>query len=66
MAVIADGTAYNYGSIHGGGAIRWTAPELIAPEEFNLPNRRPTFQSDIFSWGMVAIEVCRVTLYDCD
>lgn len=64
MAVIADGTAYNYASIHGGGATRWRAPELIAPEEFKMPNGRPTFQSDIFSWAMVAIEVCRMAFYD--
>ncbi|TCD67327.1 hypothetical protein EIP91_000248 [Steccherinum ochraceum] len=57
MSVTADGTPYNYGSVHGGGAVRWTAPELIEPEEFGLPNRRPTFQSDVYSFACVCIEL---------
>ncbi|TCD69152.1 hypothetical protein EIP91_008629 [Steccherinum ochraceum] len=57
MAVIADATAYQYGSIHGGGAVRWTAPELIEPEEFGMHARRPTFASDIYSLACVCIEL---------
>lgn len=64
MSVTSDGTPYQYGSIHGGGAIRWTAPELIDAEEFRLTSRRPTFQSDVYSFGCVGYEVrrffCRV------
>ncbi|THH32511.1 hypothetical protein EUX98_g1655 [Antrodiella citrinella] len=57
MSLIAEGTGYNYGSIHGGGAIRWQAPELIDPEAFGLEGTRPTSQSDVFSIACTAIEV---------
>lgn len=57
MSVIADATPYNYGSIHGGGAIRWTAPELIAPEDFGSDTRRPTCSSDVYSFACVCVEV---------
>ena len=56
-SLLADATGYNYGSIHGGGALRWTAPELIDPEEFGLETRRPTYSSDVYSFGCVCIEV---------
>ncbi|KAH8091683.1 kinase-like domain-containing protein [Cristinia sonorae] len=57
MALISEGTGYNYGSIHGGGATRWTAPELIDPEAFGLESTRPTFPSDIYSFAMTAVEL---------
>ncbi|THH32447.1 hypothetical protein EUX98_g1713 [Antrodiella citrinella] len=57
MSLIAEGTAYNYASMHGGGALRWQAPELIDPEEFNLETSRPTTQSDVFSIACTAIEL---------
>ncbi|TCD69532.1 hypothetical protein EIP91_007155 [Steccherinum ochraceum] len=57
MALLADATAYNYASVHGGGATRWTAPELIDPEEFNLLTRRPTYQSDVYAFGCTCIEL---------
>ncbi|TCD66580.1 hypothetical protein EIP91_001137 [Steccherinum ochraceum] len=57
MSVAADGTPYNYGSTHGGGAVRWTAPELIEPEEFGFPNRRPTVQSDVYSFACICVEL---------
>ncbi|KAH8101096.1 kinase-like domain-containing protein [Cristinia sonorae] len=57
MSVISDATSYNYGSIHGGGASRWCAPELFEPEEFGLTSRRPITQSDIYAFACVAIEL---------
>lgn len=57
MSLIAEGTAYNYGSHHGGGATRWSAPELFDPEAFGLESSRPTFQSDIYAFACVCIEV---------
>ena len=57
MAIMADSTPRNYASIHGGGAVHWTAPELISPEDFNLSSRRPTTKSDIYSFACVCIEV---------
>jgi len=57
LSLVAEGTGYNYGSVHGGGAIRWTAPELIDPEEFDLMDSRPTFKSDVFSFAMTCIEL---------
>lgn len=58
MALIGDATSYNYGSIHGGGAIHFTAPELIDPEELGFTSRRPTYASDIYSFACTCIEVC--------
>ena len=58
LSLIAEASAYNYGSVHGGGAIRYQAPELIDPEEFGLESSRPTPASDIFSFACTAIEVC--------
>ena len=57
MSLISEGTGYNYGSTHGGGAVRWTAPELIDPEEFELETTRATFFSDVYAFAMTAIEV---------
>ena len=57
MALIAEATAYNYASVHGGGAVRWTAPEVINPGEFGLLTSRPTYASDVYSFACVCIEV---------
>ncbi|THH29171.1 hypothetical protein EUX98_g5016 [Antrodiella citrinella] len=57
MSLIAEATGYNYGSIHGGGAIRWQAPELIDPDEFGLTGTRPTTQSDVFLVACTAVEL---------
>ena len=58
LSLLAEGTPYNYGSVHGGGAIRWSAPELFEPEEFGLDNARPTPRSDVYAFACVCIEVC--------
>ncbi|KAH8082793.1 kinase-like domain-containing protein [Cristinia sonorae] len=57
MALIAEATSYQYGSIHGGGAIRWQAPELLDPDEFGLTSTRPTFASDTYSFAFTSIEL---------
>ena len=57
MSVFAEGTPYHNDSVHGGGATRWKAPELMDAEEFGLEDRRPTSRSDIYSFGCVCIEV---------
>ncbi|TCD71936.1 hypothetical protein EIP91_000068 [Steccherinum ochraceum] len=56
MAVIAEATSYQYASNHGGGALRWTAPELIDPEQLGLKSSRPTFASDIYSFACTCVE----------
>ncbi|THH26666.1 hypothetical protein EUX98_g7522 [Antrodiella citrinella] len=56
MSLLTEATAYNYSSVHGGGALRWSAPELIDPEEFGLKSSRPTPASDVFSFACTAIE----------
>ncbi|KAJ7145907.1 kinase-like domain-containing protein [Mycena epipterygia] len=38
-----------------GGSVRWMAPELIAPEEFNVSFRR-TSCSDIYAFGCLCVE----------
>ncbi|THH31064.1 hypothetical protein EUX98_g3127 [Antrodiella citrinella] len=57
MALVAESTPYAYNSRHGGGALHWNAPELSDPEHFGLETRRPTFQSDVFSFACVCVEV---------
>lgn len=57
MSLLADATAYNYASHHGGGAIAWTAPELLDPDIYGLKTRRTTFASDIYAFGCICIEV---------
>lgn len=34
------------------------SPELLDPEKFNVPDPRPTKESDCFALGMVIYEVC--------
>ena len=57
MSLVGSATAFNYGSMHGGGKQRWLAPELIEPSAFDLENKRPSRASDIFSFGCTCIEV---------
>ena len=57
LSLLSEGTAYNYGSQHGGGATRFSAPELFDPEEFGLESSRPTFQSDVYAFACVCVEV---------
>ncbi|TCD69559.1 hypothetical protein EIP91_007183 [Steccherinum ochraceum] len=57
MALIGEATSYNYASVHGGGATRWQAPEVIDPEEFGLTSSRPTYASDVYSLGIVCVEL---------
>lgn len=40
-----------------GGAFGWMAPELIDPEFFGFENDRPTFESDVYSFACVCVEV---------
>jgi serine/threonine protein kinase len=39
------------------GTARWTAPELLNPDEFGLENSNPSISSDIYALGMVMLEV---------
>ncbi|KAH8103148.1 caspase domain-containing protein [Cristinia sonorae] len=57
MALIAEATPNNYGSGHGGGAVRWTAPELLEPDMFGLTSARPTYASDVYSFAVLCNEL---------
>jgi len=41
----------------GGGTARWMGPELFDPDQFGLPDSRPTKESDCYALGMVIYEV---------
>ncbi|TCD71964.1 hypothetical protein EIP91_000096 [Steccherinum ochraceum] len=56
LSLIANAPSYEHGSLHGGGAVCWRAPELIDPDGFQQSGRRPTFASDVWSFGMLCIE----------
>jgi len=40
-----------------GGTTRWMSPELLDPDQYGLPDSRPTKQSDCYALGMVVYEV---------
>jgi serine/threonine protein kinase len=52
----------------GSGTLRWTAPELLIPKEFDLDKSVPSKESDIYSLGMVIYEVVFASndLFDVD
>ncbi|KAH8084347.1 kinase-like domain-containing protein [Cristinia sonorae] len=56
LAVFAAGASQNYASSRGGN-VRWMAPELILPEAFSLESMRPTYASDVYSFGCVIVEL---------
>jgi len=41
----------------GAGSPRWMAPELLVPDAYNKTSAHPTFESDVFSFGMLIYEV---------
>jgi len=57
LAVITHcaNTTYENSLVHG-GSIRWQAPELLDPERFGVHDR-PTFESDIYSFGITCVEL---------
>ncbi|TCD66172.1 hypothetical protein EIP91_001726 [Steccherinum ochraceum] len=57
MTLISESVAYKMGSAHGGGALRWKAPELNDPEVFCMQGTRPTKASDIFSYACITVEL---------
>lgn len=57
MGVLAEATPNNYGSIHGGGAFQYRAPELHDADEFDMEDTRPTVASDMYALACVSIEV---------
>ena len=40
------------------GVVRYMAPELLDPSQFNLLNSDPTRESDIYSLALTTYEVC--------
>ena len=45
-------------SKHPGGCVRWSAPELIILDDTeHRPRSRPSPETDIYSYGMVVLEV---------
>ncbi|TCD66906.1 Leucine-rich repeat serine/threonine-protein kinase 2 [Steccherinum ochraceum] len=58
LSVMTDGALHeneSIHSIHGGGAEHWKAPELFGLG--HSLSRRPTFHSDIYSFGCVVYEI---------
>jgi serine/threonine protein kinase len=47
----------------GAGTIRWMAPERLYPEKWDKEQPISTFESDIYSLGMVIYEVCIIPLW---
>lgn len=57
FSLLLEATPYRFASNHGGGAIYFTAPELFDPERFGFTSSRPTFESDIFAFACIIVEV---------
>ncbi|KAH8092658.1 kinase-like domain-containing protein [Cristinia sonorae] len=58
LAVFAESMS-NANSSKREGNYEWLAPEIIDPETFGKTSRRQTYESDIYSFGMVCIELYR-------
>ena len=57
LTIISDPANFLSSSSYAqGGTVRWTSPERIVPQEFNLKDSRPTKSSDCYSLGMVIYE----------
>ncbi|KAJ7764709.1 kinase-like domain-containing protein [Mycena metata] len=50
-------TVLSAASSTGGGTFRWMAPERLVPSAYDLPTAKATMQSDVFSFGMLMLEV---------
>lgn len=58
LANTAQLTGSDYGDIFThGGATRWQAPELLDPDRFGSWTDLPTYQSDMYAFGSVCLEV---------
>ena len=57
--MISDPTVMEPGSAIASrlGVVRYTAPELLDPTQFNLPNSNPSKESDVYSLVMTVYEV---------
>lgn len=53
---VHEGITATSSASNSGGNPRWLAPELIFPGEFN-GNGKHTVESDIYAFGMTALEV---------
>ncbi|TCD65736.1 hypothetical protein EIP91_002265 [Steccherinum ochraceum] len=57
FCLLHKATPYMYGSLHGVGALRWQAPELLEPERFDLASSRPTMYSDVYSFAILCVQL---------
>ncbi|KAF5345020.1 hypothetical protein D9758_010424 [Tetrapyrgos nigripes] len=56
LTVFNDATAATFTSRRE-GSVRWMAPELHVPEHFGLDRFRLTFETDIYAFGCVCLEL---------
>ncbi|TCD67336.1 hypothetical protein EIP91_000257 [Steccherinum ochraceum] len=55
--ILSEGTSYNYGSHHGCGVARRTAPEIFNPEVLGMKSTRTTFHNDINSFARTFVKL---------
>ena len=58
--IIADPTVWEPRCATGSrsrGLVRYMAPELLNPSQFNLENGNPSKESDVYSFAMTVFEV---------
>lgn len=58
-AIITDPSVVEPGSTTTSkpGVVRYMAPELLNPTQFNLANKNPTKESDVYSFALTTYEV---------
>jgi serine/threonine protein kinase len=58
LTIVSDPTNFtSSNSVVTGGTTRWMSPELLAPDNFDLEDSRPTKESDCYALGMVIYEI---------
>ncbi|THH28482.1 hypothetical protein EUX98_g5711 [Antrodiella citrinella] len=55
LAVLADSVS-NANSSKREGNVRWLAPEILDPQRFQKESSRQTYESDVYSFGIVCVE----------
>ncbi|TDL21254.1 kinase-like protein [Rickenella mellea] len=53
----SQGTSNMAATSHGGGILRWQAPELLNPERFGHEHARATTCSDVYAFSFICYEI---------
>ncbi|KDQ58066.1 hypothetical protein JAAARDRAFT_256104 [Jaapia argillacea MUCL 33604] len=57
LAIFAESFGGTFKTSTGAGTTRWMAPELLDPKKYDKDRARRTYQSDVYAFGHVCLEV---------